>query len=99
MVSKANNRLATVVSFIALFVALMGNTATLFFAEKASATSCNYAYENREKIREQISAGDPNLLKPGDAGYVYYKEHPDEKASLVKAIDKSLARFPSIDCS
>lgn len=99
MVSKANNLLATVVACIALFVALVGNAATLAFSEKATATACKYAQENRDKIREQIRANDPRLLKPGDPGFAYYRDNPEEKAKAVIAISDSLDRFPVIDCT
>lgn len=99
MVSKANNLLATVVACIALFVALVGNAATLAFSEKAQAAACGYAQENRDKIREQIADGDPRLLKPGDPGYAYYKQNPAEKDAAVDAITESLDRFEPIDCT
>lgn len=99
MVSKANNLAATIIACIALFVALVGNAATLAFSEKATATSCGYAQENRDKIREQISSGDPSLLKPGDPGYAYYQANPKEKDALAKSVKKSLNRFPAIDCT
>lgn len=93
-----NEKVATIVAFFALFVALVGNATTLHVASTADTKLCLASAENRNKIREQIASGDPKLLKPGDPGYTYYAAHPDEKAALSRIIRRSLARFPAIDC-
>lgn len=99
MVSKANNVGATIIACIALFVALVGNAATLSFAQDADAALCRDSQENRDKIRQVISGGDPRLLKIGDPGYDYYAAHPKERTALVFRINEQLRLFPAIDCS
>jgi hypothetical protein len=98
MVSRANNRAATFVACIALFVALVGNATTLWVAEHADAALCQDSLDNRSKIRQIIAQSDPDKLEPGDPGYTYYIEHPDEKQALKNRISEQLDVFPPIDC-
>lgn len=98
MVSKSNNRLATIAAFLALFVALVGNATTLQVSAKADANLCRESQENRTKIRQIISGNNPDNLKPGDPGYTYYTTHPDEKQALKDRIVEQLGVFPAIDC-
>jgi hypothetical protein len=99
MVSKANNVGATVIACIALFVSLVGNAATLSFAQNADQALCRDSQENRDKIRQVISGSDPRLLKIGDPGYDYYASHPEERTQLIQRINQQLELFPAIDCS
>ena len=77
-------------------------------AAEADYDLCVSARDNREAIRASILDSDPTKLKPGDWGYAYAQEHPDEAeaahAKLLQAVEDAergmgpLAKFPPITC-
>lgn len=79
----------------------LGVIAGFFYSSRVDEKHCQHAAVNRAAIRTTIIAGDPTLLKPGDPGYDYWKNHPAESKKAHERIhgkNGTLDRFPPIKC-
>jgi hypothetical protein len=78
--------------------------------ERTTYAICQGQKANRDRIRNEITGGDPMKLQPGDYGYSYARDHPIEAQNrsdaIARAIELSerdppegpLANFPPIVC-
>ncbi len=67
--------------------------------EKTVEDACRGSQENRDVLRELITAGDPTKLTKGQPGYDYYLSHPRERrAGHRKTVRILRDTVPPIEC-